>query len=153
MILAFALFNAVYAVAALPLGHLSDRIGRKPVIIGGWLVYATVYAGFAMTRSPLAPWFLLGVYGLYQALTEGVMKAFVTDLVSAHQRASAIGLFASVSGFGQLAASLIAGGVWNVRWADGLIAAPFAIGAACALGAVPMIVTVRTVSLASPVRG
>jgi len=141
VILAYTLFNLVYAVAATPLGRASDRIGRKPVIMLGWTVYAAVYAGFAWVKSPHAPWLLMPVYGLYQALTEGVTKALVSDIVPQHQRAGAMGLLATVAGLGQLAASLLAGALWNVRLFDGHLMLALTIGAACALLATPLIAT------------
>lgn len=141
VILAFALYNVVYALAALPLGHLSDRIGRKPVVAAGWLVYAGVYLGFAVTQSSWAPWVLFPIYGLYQALTEGVTKAFTSDLVPQHQRAGAIGLFYTVAGLGQLLASIIAGMLWPV-WI-GPLHAPFLVGAVCAVAAAPLVLGVR----------
>jgi MFS family permease len=93
VILAFAMYNTIYALGALPVGRLSDRIGRKPVIVGGWIVYTAVYLGFSAAKTSAAPWALLGVYGIYQALTEGVTKALIADVVPTHQRAGAIGLF------------------------------------------------------------
>jgi MFS family permease len=137
VILAFILYNVVYALAATPLGGLSDRIGRKPVVAVGWLVYAGVYFGFAAARSSVAPWVLMPIYGLYQALTEGVTKALISDVVPEDQRAGAIGLFYTVAGLAQFAASLFAGILWS-RSLLGLHA-PFAIGAACALAAIPVI--------------
>jgi len=144
VILAFALYNAVYAAASAPFGRLSDYLGRKPVIVAGWLVYAAVYAGFAVFRHPLAPWALLAAYGLYQALAEGVSKAFVSDLVPAEKRAGAIGLFYTVSGLGQLLGTIVAGVLWQVRLFDGRVMAPFALGALLAALAVPVVATVRT---------
>jgi MFS family permease len=144
VILAFAIYNAVYALGSMPLGKLSDAIGRRPIIAAGWLIYAGVYFGFAAAKSTLAPWILLAVYGLYQALTDGVSKAMVSDVVPKHQRAGAIGLFYTASGAGQLAASLLAGTLWDVRLLNGRLMAPFVIGALCALIAAPMIATVPT---------
>lgn len=140
IILAFALYNAVYALASGPLGWASDRLGRKPVIISGWIVYAAVYLGFALFRAPGTPWLLFAMYGLYQAFTEGVTKAMVSDLVPSEQRAGAIGLFYTVSGFGQLVASVTAGLLWDSH-VLGLFA-PFALGAAMALVAVTVIASV-----------
>ena len=131
MVLVYALYNAVYAAAATPLGNLSDRIGRKPILACGWIVYAIVYGGLALWHSAAAPWVLLAIYGLYQALSEGVSKAMVSDLVPSHQRAGAIGLFYTVSGFGQLLASLLAGAIWNVR-PGGMVTA-LGVGAVFAL--------------------
>jgi MFS family permease len=137
IILAYTAYNAIYAATSAPLGGLSDRAGRKPVIAAGWLLYAAVYAGFSLWNSSAAPWVLLAIYGLYSAFTEGVTKALVSDLVPAHQRAGAIGMFYTASGIAQLCASLIAGSLWNVRLFAGHALAPFAIGSGFAiLGAV-----------------
>ena len=144
VILAYALYQAVYAVGSYPLGSASDRIGRKPVIIGGWFVYAAVYLGFAAARSPMAPWILLAAYGIYQAMTEGITKAMIGDVVAKDQRGGAIGLYYTMAGVGQLIASILAGAVWNVRFFHGKFMAPFAIGAAFALLAIPLIAPVST---------
>ena len=143
VILAFAIYNAVYALGALPLGRLSDRIGRKPMLIAGWLVYAAVYLGFSLASSSAAPWFLFAAYGLYQALSEGVTKAFIADVVPRHQRAGAIGLFYTVTGMGQLIASLLAGWLWNARLLQGRVMPALLIGALFAILAAPLIATVR----------
>jgi MFS family permease len=144
VICAFALYNTVYALGAIPLGRLSDRIGRKPVVIGGWCIYAVVYLSFARATASWAPWVLFPLYGLYQAFSEGVSKAMVSDLVPRHQRAGAIGLFYTVSGLGQLIASVVTGVVWGVRAFDGRVMAAFAISGLCAVAAVPVIASVRT---------
>jgi MFS family permease len=143
VILAYALYNLVYAVGALPLGGLSDRIGRKPVVVAGWVVYAAVYLGFSAATSVAAPWVLLAVYGLYQALAEGVTKAMIVDVVPQDQRAGAIGLFYTVTGIGQLAASVAAGALWQVRLFNGTMMATFLVGSVCAAAAIPVIARVR----------
>jgi MFS family permease len=145
VVLAFALYNTIYALGSYPLGKLSDRIGRKPIVCGGWLVYAGVYLGFAWNASTSAVWLLMAAYGLYQAMTEGVTKAMVSDLVPKDRRAGAIGLFYTVSGIGQLAASVLAGAIWDVRW-FGSAMATFALGAVCAAGAAMLVLTIRSES-------
>jgi MFS family permease len=143
VILAYTLYNVVYALAATPVGRLSDRIGRKPLVLAGWIIYAAVYLGFSAAKSPAAPWVLLGVYGLYQAFAEGVTKAMIADAVPKDQRAGAIGLFYTVTGVGQLAASVAAGAFWQVRLFHGSLMLSFLIGAACAAAAVPLVASVR----------
>jgi MFS family permease len=133
VILAFALYNVVYAAAAPPLGSLSDRIGRRPVIATGWFVYAAVYLGFGIAQGSAAPWVLLAVYGIYQAMAEGVSKALVSDIVPAHQRAGAIGLIYTVAGFGQLLGSVLAGVTWNRIVPGTPLRMPFAIAAVLAV--------------------
>lgn len=153
VVLAFALYNAIYAAASAPLGHLSDRVGRKRIVGAGWTVYALVYLGFAFWAGPAAPWVLLGCYGLYQAMTEGVTKASISDAVPSPQRAGAIGLFYTVSGLGQLAGSTAAGVLWSVRLFDGRALAPFLLGAACALAAVPLLSIIHTGASDRPAAG
>jgi len=139
VVLAYTLYNAVHALSAVPLGSLSDRIGRKPVIIAGWSIYSAVYLGFGVAHSTRWPWLLLAAYGLYQAMTEGVTKAMISDLVPSHQRAGSIGLFYMVSGVGQLVASLVAGCVWHLRVHNGQIMVAFLIGAIASAVALPIV--------------
>lgn len=143
VIVAFALFNTVYAATAAPLGSLSDRVGRKPVLLVGWVVYALVYLGFAGWTSTRAPWLLLGLYGLYHALTEGVTKALVSDLVPPERRAGAIGLLATVAGLGQLVASILAGVLWDTQVFGQALHAGLALGALAALVALPILATLK----------
>jgi MFS family permease len=140
----YALYNTVFALGAMPLGRLSDRIGRKPMIIAGWCLYALVYLSFARATAAWAPWLLFSIYGLYQALTDGVTKAMVSDVVPGHQRAGAIGLFYTVGGLGQLVASVMTGALWSVRPMHGTLMVAFAISSVCALAAVPVLASVRT---------
>jgi MFS family permease len=127
--LVYALFNFVYAAASVPLGSLSDRIGREKVIMLGWLAYALAYLGFALARSSYQIWVLFAFYGLYYATTEGVGKAFVADMVPADHRGRAYGIYNTAIGLVTLPASLIAGLLW-----DGVSpAAPFLLGAALSL--------------------
>ena len=137
----FAAFNVVYAVLATPAGMLSDRLSRKSVITLGWLVYAAVYAGFGLagaTAASWTPWLLFATYGIYQAFTEGVTKAYVSDLVPAGQRAGAIGLYYTVAGLCQLGASLLAGWLWSHVGA----APAFLAGTFFSLLAIPVLLTI-----------
>jgi MFS family permease len=136
-------YNAIYALGAMPLGNLSDRIGRKPVVVAGWIVYAAVYLGFSVAKSSAAPWVLLGIYGLYQALTDGVTKALIADVVPKEQRGGAIGLYYTMTGVGQLVASVTAGALWHIRLFDGSVMPSFLVGAICAAAAVPIVASVR----------
>jgi MFS family permease len=112
--LMLVLFNAVYAVTALPMGMLSDKLGRRRVIALGWFIYALVYLGFALASSIWQAWLLFAIYGIYYGVVEGVARAFVADLVPEGKRGTAYGLFQGVTGLMLLPASLIAGWFWQV---------------------------------------
>jgi MFS family permease len=127
--LVYALFNFVYASASIPLGSLSDRIGRKKVILLGWFAYAIAYLGFAIAATGWQIWFIFAFYGLYYATTEGVAKAFVADIVGSERRGRAYGIYNMVVGLISLPASFIAGELWD-RVNP---AAPFYFGAAIAV--------------------
>jgi MFS family permease len=107
------LFNLTYALVATPAGILSDKIGRRKVIILGWLVYAIVYFGFALSNSVWSIWILFACYGIYYGVTEGAAKAFVADLVPAEKRGAAYGYYQGVVGITLLPASLLAGWLWD----------------------------------------
>jgi MFS family permease len=117
------LFNVVYTVLSWPAGKLSDRVPRRRLVVAGYLIYAAVYAGFALLHTPQMVWFLFAVYGSYYALTEGVIKAWVADLVPSASRASVFGVLNWVVGVAALPASLLAGWIWQ-RYSP---AAPFAL--------------------------
>lgn len=127
--LMWAALHVVKASVSMAAGSWSDRIGRRTVITIGWLVYAVVYAGFALSTGILAlfGWFLL--YGFYFGFAEGTEKALVADLTPAERRGFAFGIYNAVTGVGALAASVFFGLVWN---AYGTTAA-FGLGAAIAL--------------------
>ena len=100
-------------VSSLIGGGLSDRIGRKKVIVAGWLIYALVYAGFAFVSSAWQCWVLFIIYGTYFGLTEGVEKAFVADMVPTKKRGTAYGLYNLAFGITVFPASLLFGLAWN----------------------------------------
>ena len=114
---------------SVPGGILSDRIGRKKVIVAGWIVYALVYGGFAVASSQWHAWALFMVYGVYFGLTEGVEKALVADFAPTHLRGSSFGLYHLIVGIGALPASLLFGLVWQKFGA----AAAFGMGAFLAM--------------------
>jgi len=119
VILLYVAYNIVYALASPGLGHLSDRLGRKGVMVGGLIVFALVYLGFAQAARHWEMWVLFGIYGLYIAATDGVGKALAVDLVPSGIRGSAIGLLGTVSGVATLIASSVAGMLWSTvgSWA------------------------------------
>jgi MFS family permease len=114
---------------SIPGGIISDRIGRKKVIVTGWIVYALVYAGFGIASQHWHAWALFAVYGIYFGLTEGVEKALVADFAPAHLRGSAFGLYHLIVGVGAFPASLLFGLVWQKYGS----AAAFGMGASLAL--------------------
>jgi MFS family permease len=107
------IFNIVYSVAAIPAGILSDKLGRRGLIIIGWLIFAGVYLGFAVASAPWHIWVLFAVYGIYYGIVEGVSRAFVADLVPAERRGTAFGWYNGVLSMALLPASLIAGWMWS----------------------------------------
>ena len=128
-------FNVIYTLLSGPAGALSDKVGRRQLIVGGWCLYGLIYLGFARVTAGWQAWGLMAVYGIYYALTEGVAKAYVADLVRAEQRGTAYGLFNAVIGLTALPASLIAGVLWQgaFSWKGFGPAAPFYFGAALAI--------------------
>lgn len=138
--LIWAALHVVKSVSSVLGGGWSDRVGRRGVIASGWLVYAAVYTGFALSSSlpALLAWFM--VYGLYFGLTEGTEKALVADLAPASARGYAFGLYNAVLGVGALLASVLFGLLWNAFGP----AIAFGTGAALALAAtVWLFATVR----------
>ena len=130
--LLWALVSLVAAVFSTPLSALSDRIGRRKLIIGGWSVYAGFYLLFGlMPAKPWLLWPMFAGYGLFLAATEGVEKALVADMVPREQSGTAFGWYNLVVGIFLLPASLLFGWLWSSL--SPLSA--FAFGSACALAA------------------
>lgn len=132
------LFNLVYTLVSTPAGALSDRFGRRTLLLGGWVLYSLVYLGFANATIGWHTWALMIVYGIYYGLTEGVAKAFVADLVHPERRGTAYGVYHAAVGLAAFPASLIAGVLWQGvgSWMGFGPGAPFIFGAALALLAV-----------------
>jgi MFS family permease len=134
-------FNAVYTLLSTPAGSISDRIGRKRVLLAGWLIYTLVYLGLARAQAGAQVWLLFSLYGFYYALTEGTARAMVADLVPEVQRGTAYGVYHAGIGLAALPASLIAGFLWQGigTWPGLGPAAPFYFGAAMAMIAVGLL--------------
>jgi MFS family permease len=105
----WALLNLVKSLSNVPGGVLSDRFGRRPLLVAGWAIYAAVYLGFGLTGAVWQVWALFAVYGLYFGATEGVEKALVADFVPADRRGTAFGFYNLALGIAALPASLIFG--------------------------------------------
>lgn len=138
-----ACFNLVYTLVSLPAGSLSDRIGRRRLVIGGWIVYALIYFGFAVAGKGWHVWVLYTLYGVYYGLSYGTAKAMIADIVPENVRGTAYGTYNAILGILDLPASLIAGLLWDGLPALGLkglgAPAPFYFGATLAfLAAIAM---------------
>jgi MFS family permease len=129
-------FNLVYTLVSTPAGSLSDRVGRRRVIVGGWLIYAAIYLGLALSKTGWHVWALYTFYGLYYGLAYGTTKAMVADIVPEELRGTAYGTYNAVLGILDFPASLIAGLLW--RWIAP--AAAFYFGGAMALVAAAMMI-------------
>ncbi|MHB8086874.1 MAG: MFS transporter [Anaerolineaceae bacterium] len=135
ILIMLAAYNLVIALIATPAGSWSDRIGRRRLIIGGWLVYAVIYFGFALAQSAWHVWVLYIIYGVYYGLAFGTANAMVADLVPENMRGTAYGTYHAVIGLLAFPSSLIAGILWQgVGSWDGFgPSAPFIFGGALAL--------------------
>jgi MFS family permease len=128
-------FNLVYTIVSTPAGSLSDRVGRRRVIIGGWLTYAVIYAGFAMAGQGWHVWVLYALYGVYYGLAYGTTKAMVADIVPEELRGTAYGTYNAILGILDFPASVIAGILWHGlgTWPGLGASAPFCFGGSMAL--------------------
>ncbi len=124
----WAVHHVVKSAASVPGGALSDRIGRRAVMLIGWLWYALVYAGFALATTALQAWLLFLAYGLYFGLVEGAEKALIADLAPPDRRGTAFGWYNAAVGVAALPASLLLGVLWTM-WGP---AAAFTCGASLA---------------------
>ena len=130
-ILLYFAYNASTSVLSIPLGRLSDRVGRKRVLVGGYLVFAIVYLGFAFPTTPAMMVITFIAYGAYQAGVAGAERAFIAEIAPPELKGTMLGLESTLAGVALLPASVIAGALWDgvAPWA------PFAFGAALALSA------------------
>jgi MFS family permease len=125
----WALLNLVKSATGTYGGQLSDTLGRKPLIVGGWLLYAAVYFAFGWAAAAWQAWALFAVYGIFYGMTEGTEKALVADIVPRARRGSAFGWYNLAIGLGALPASLIFGAIWDRAGAP----SAFVFGATLAL--------------------
>jgi MFS family permease len=126
--LLWAFFHVVKMVSVFPFGALSDRLGRRGMILAGWGVYALAYLGFARAQHEWEIWALFAFYGLFYGLTEGTEKAMLADLADPAERGAAFGWYNFAIGIGALPASLLFGAIWQLAGAP----AAFGFGAALA---------------------
>ena len=131
VVFAYILFNLGYAFFSLPAGIVADRIGPRKVLLGGFFLFALVYLAFGLVRQTCYLWFLFPLYGVYMALTEGVGKAYISNLVPAERLGTMMGFYQTAVGVSVLFASLLAGLLWSHIGAG----APFIYGSVMALSA------------------
>lgn len=112
VIAVYIFYNLVFALFAFPLGRLADKIGMKNILLTGLFFFFITYVGLAVSKSVTVFWFLFFCYGIYAAATEGVAKAWISNLVPKVETASAIGLYTGLQSVAALFASSIAGLLW-----------------------------------------
>jgi MFS family permease len=143
--LLWAFFHLVKMASSMPFGSLSDRVGRRSVIVAGWFVYSLSYLGYGFAASELQIWLLFAFYGLFYGLTEGVEKAFLADMADPGLRGAAFGWYNFAIGAGALPASLMFGIIWERLGG----VAPFLFGAALS-GIAALLLLVLVPSAGSP---
>jgi len=126
--LVYLITNVISVAASVPIGTLSDKIGKERILIIGYLIYAVVYYGFGVTTSSGAMVALFALYGLYSAATDGIQKAFVSDIVERDRKGTGLGIYNALLGITLLPASLIAGILYDKVNSN----VPFYFGAATA---------------------
>jgi len=111
--LVYLITNAVSVLASVPSGSLADRIGKEKILVAGYMIYAVVYYGFGITTSTGAIISLFALYGLYSAATDGIQKAFISDMVDKNKQGTGMGIYNALLGITLLPASLIAGSLYD----------------------------------------
>ena len=112
-IFGYVFYNVIYAAASYPLGGLSDKLGKQKIFTFGLIIFSVVYFGFALVDDINFIWILFALYGLYAAATEGVSKAWISDLIPDEQRGSAIGLLTMLTSFSVMIGSFLTGILWD----------------------------------------
>ena len=110
---AYILYNVVFALASYPLGVVADKIGIKKVFFGGLILFALVYFLFGITNSAVIIFSAFFIYGIYAAATEGITKAWITNMAHTTNTATAIGFYTSCESICTLLASIVAGAIWD----------------------------------------
>jgi MFS family permease len=113
-IFGYVFYNLIYATASYPLGGLADKLGKQKIFSFGLIIFSIVYFGFAFLDNINFIWILFALYGIYAAATEGVSKAWISDLIPDEQRGSAIGLLTMLSSFAVMLGSFITGVLWDM---------------------------------------
>ena len=112
-IFGYVFYNIIYAIFSYPLGGLADKYGKQKIFSFGLIIFSAVYFGFAFFNDINLIWILFAFYGLFAASTEGVSKAWISDLIPGEQRGSAIGLLTMLSSFAVMLGSFLTGILWD----------------------------------------
>jgi MFS family permease len=112
-IIGYIYYNIIYALSSYPIGLIADRFGKRIVFIFGLFFFSIVYLGFAISGGFIIMWILFALYGIYAASTEGVAKAWVSDIIPDERRGSAIGLLTMLSSIAVFTGSILAGYLWD----------------------------------------
>lgn len=129
IILAYTLFNFTYALFSIPAGIISDKVGPKRILLIGFVLFSVIYLFFGLAKMNLILWLLFPFYGIYMALTEGVGKAYISNLVPQEKVGTAFGIYQTVVGLCTFFASLIAGLLWSYI----TVSSPFIFGSIMAI--------------------
>lgn len=125
VVLLYFLYNIVSSLLSIPLGKISDRVGRKWVLVAGYVTFAIVYAGFAWATGKAVIVAAFALYGVFTAMTAGVERAFIAEIAPKELKGTVLGLHSTIVGIALLPASVIAGFLWNIFGP----VVPFALGA------------------------
>jgi MFS family permease len=112
-IIGYVFYNLVYAFASYPVGKVSDKLGKKKILITGFIIYSFVYLGFALANNLTIIFLLFAFYGIYAASTEGIAKAWVSDLIPDENRGTAIGILTMTTSIAIMLGSFLAGILWD----------------------------------------
>ncbi|HCX45463.1 TPA: MFS transporter, partial [Patescibacteria group bacterium] len=110
----YLIYNIFYAASVYPAGKLSDKIGRKPLLLSAFVLFALVNLGFAFVINDITVWVLFALYGLFIGLTDGVFKAFISDLAVREHRGEAFGIYHTTIGLATLGGNVLGGLVWQL---------------------------------------
>jgi MFS family permease len=111
--LVYLLFNLIYSLTSLPAGILSDRIGRRKIILVGFILFGFIYWGFALASKQSHIWMLFAAYGIFMGLTEGIQKAYLGTIMPEESRATGYGIYNAFTGLALLPASIVGGFLWD----------------------------------------
>lgn len=131
VVLLYFLYNIVSSLLSIPLGKISDRVGRKWVLVAGYVTFAIVYASFAWATGKAVIVAAFALYGVFTAMTAGVERAFIAEIAPKELKGTVLGLHSTIVGIALLPASVIAGFLWNIFGP----VVPFALGASLSLAA------------------